>query len=713
MPADKLTEYLGMGERMSAGSSAWTEASRQLALSEAHTLAAESSRAKAANYFAAADSEKRIAHVLAPLAAAGYHFLPDRQWPGSRRAQVDMVVVGPGGLFIVDTKAWKDPVIADGRVFRGQADVTDEFGGLADLAWKTEAALAEIGLAPGEVRPVVVFAGHKGVNASVGGVEIVGEGDIVRHIARRGQRLTASAVEQVLAAAIKHFPLIGAPAPIDVTLPEPIIGPEPALDLDHLPSESDIEAAILEGLLAPPIEEWMTFLHPDQVKLVRRSFNGPSRIRGAAGTGKTVVGLHRAAYLARSQADARVLVTTFVRTLPDVLNNLLGRMAPDVSDRVEFTGVHQFAFKVLDDNGIDVNVKVKLADQAFEDAWQQTNGPLTAIDTSSRYWREELDHVIKGRGLTTFEEYADCARIGRRRRLTLDQRRSVWVLYQRYESLLRARGVHDFADVILLAEAALRANPVVGYTAVIVDEAQDLSCAMIRMLASVAGDGADAFTLIGDGQQTIYPGGYTLAEAGLSVVGRGVIMDVNYRNTAEILALASHVVGDASYVDIEGASANATAITSPRHGDRPLFAKARTRTEHDGKLVQQIRRATQSVSVGWGDVGVLCFTTWQVRDAVMLLRTAGIPVVELTDYDGSQTDAVKVGTIKRAKGLEFKQVLLPWVAEHLMSPVVNDADWTDSQIERAERDRRELFVGVTRARDGVWVGCIAPQSSAA
>ncbi|WP_241976299.1 nuclease-related domain-containing DEAD/DEAH box helicase [Cryobacterium algoricola] len=677
-------------------------------------LAAESSRAKAANYFAAADSEKRIAHVLAPLAAAGYHFLPDRQWPGSRRAQVDMVVVGPGGLFIVDTKAWKDPVVAAGRVFRGQADVTDEFDALADLAWKTEAALAEIGLAPGEVRPIVVFAGHKGVNASVGGVEIVGEGDIVRHIARRGQRLTTSAVERVLAAALTYFPLIGAPAPVDVTLPEPIIAPEPAPDLDHLPNESDIEAAILEGLLAPPIEEWMTFLHPDQAKLVRRSFNGPSRIRGAAGTGKTVVGLHRAAYLARSQADAQVLVTTYVRTLPAVLGNLLARMAPDVADRVEFSGVHQFARKVLDLRGIDVRVNTKAADLAFADAWRQTSAPLTAIEAKSAYWKEELDHVIKGRGLTTFEDYADCARIGRRRRLTVDQRRSVWALYQRYESLLRERGVHDFSDLILLAEATLRAQPLLGYTAVIVDEAQDLSCAMIRMLAAVAGDGADAFTLIGDGQQTIYPGGYTLAEAGLSVAGRGVVMDVNYRNTAEILAVAARIVDGSDYVDIEGATSGAVAMTSPRHGEKPVLVKARTGTEHDGRLVQHIRRITTGVDVGWGDVGVLCFRTSEVKAAVTLLRAAGIPVIELTAYDGRPTDAVKVGTIKRAKGLEFKQVLLPWVAEHLMSPGVRSpGSQIDSTTERDERDRRELFVGVTRARDGVWVGCIATHGSSA
>lgn len=692
---------------MSAGGSAWAEANRQLALADAHTREAAASRTKAANYFAAADSEKRIAKVLAPLAAAGYHFLPDRQWPGSRRAQVDMVMVGPGGLFIIDTKAWADAYVAAGRVFRDQADVTEEFDALADLAWKTEAALADIGLAPGEVRPIVVFAGRKGMKTSVGTVEILGEGDLVAHIARRGQRMSAASVERVLAASLAYFPMVGSPAPVDVSLPEPVIDLEPEPDIAHLPSDEDVDAAILEGLMAPPIEDWMAFLHPDQVKLVRRSFNGPSRIRGAAGTGKTVVGLHRAAYLARSRPDARVLVTTYVRTLPDVLGNLLARMAPEVSDRVEFSGVHAFARRVLDERGIDVNVNAKAADQAFADAWVAASAPLKPIDANPRYWKEELDHVIKGRGLTTFEQYADCARTGRRRGLTFEQRHTVWELYRVYETLLRKRGVHDFADLILLAEAALREKPVEGYTAIVVDEAQDLSCAMIRMLVSIAGEGADAFTLIGDGQQTIYPGGYTLSEAGLSVAGRGVVMDINYRNTAEILMVAAKVVSGSTYIDIEGTTAAASVIASARHGEQPIFERAPTRPAHDARMIQRIRTATQSVAVGWGDIGVLCSTNHHVAQAARLLRAAGIPVIELTDYDGRVTDAVKVGTIKRAKGLEFKRVFLPWVDERLMRVPADAADRSDSELERNDRDRRELFVGITRARDAVWIGSVA------
>lgn len=77
-------------------------------------------------------------------------------------------------------------------------------------------------------------------------------------------------------------------------------------------------------------------------------------------------------------------------------------------------------------------------------------------------------------------------------------------------------------------------------------------------------------------------------------------------------------------------------------------------------------------------------------------------MVLLQDYDGAVTDAIKVGTVKRAKGLEFKQVLLPDVRRTLLEGA--SAPDEPSARERWELARRELYVGMTRARDGLWIG---------
>lgn len=691
---------------MPAGGSADAEARRQLALADAHARAAADARAAAARYALAATTEARTAQVLAPLAAIGHHVLADRQWPGSRRAQVDLVVVGPGGVFIVDTKAWADVSIQADRIFRGQEDVTDDVLRLADLAYTAEGDLAEVGLAPGEVHAVVVLAGRARVDQRVGPVEVVGEGDVLRHIAARGSRLTPVQVDAVLARSVALFPVVGAPAPAPALVPEPVLAPPPEPEQGALLSEEDVQAAILEGILASPIEEWMSFLHPVQAKLVRRSFNGPSRIRGAAGTGKTVVGLHRAAYLARTR-PGRVLVTTFIRTLPDVLEQMLGRMAPDVAGRVEFSGVHEFARRVLDERGVDVRVRPAQVDETFHSAWEAC-GAEAALGGSARqahYWKDEIAHVIKGRGLTRFDLYAELARTGRRYPLSVDQRRAVWRLYEAYDAGLRARRIHDYADVVLLAEAELRRRPLRSpYSAVIVDEAQDLTCAMVRMLHGLVGNEPDGLTLIGDGQQSIYPGAFTLAEVGISIAGRGTVLDVNYRNTAEVLAFAQAMVVGDEFADLEGAVARGDLPAAvPRTGPQPVIEPC-SWSSRDGRLVARVREVASEVGTGLGDVGVLCMTKAGVRAATAALRAAGLPVIDLADYDGVPVDAVKVGTVKRAKGLEFKQVLLADArADDLGGSVPPPGG---AERERWELRRRELYVGMTRARDGLWVGVV-------
>ncbi len=693
---------------MAAGESAGAEARRQLALAEEHARAAAEARATAARYGIAEVTEKATARALAPLTAIGHHLLADRQWPGSRRAQVDLVVVGPGGVFIVDTKAWREVSIHGDRIFRGQQDVTDDVMNLADLAYVAEGDLAEIGLAPGEVRPMVVLAGRSGIDQRVGSVRVMGEKDVLAHIASYGSRLTPVQVDAVLVRALALFPQVGAPAPVIATVQEPVVPlPREEPVQDALLSEDEVNAALLAGILASPIEEWMSFLHPAQAKLVRRSFNGPARIRGAAGTGKTVVGLHRAAYLARTRSG-RVLVTTFVRTLPDVLGHLLVRMAPDVAEFVEFTGVHGWARRLLVERGIRVNVDDRAVRAAFDAAWKSLpkDSALHRSKCDVGYWRDEISKVIKGRGITAFDVYADLPRAGRGYRLSVEQRREVWALFGAYQDELSKRRVHDFDDLILLAEAELRRQPLTdGYAAVIVDEAQDLSAAMVRMLHSLVGDAADGLTLIGDGQQSIYPGGYSLAECGISLAGRGVVLDVNYRNTAEILAFASRMVDGDEFADIEGEIEKGNRPSSvPRRGPEPMIERFGSWKERDAAMVARARAVAREVGTGQGGVGVLCATNRAADHAAEVLRAAGASVVMLTKYNGAPVEAIKVGTIKRAKGLEFKQVLLPDVPAGLVGAPVVPED--PAAREAWDLHRREIYVAMTRARDGLWVGAM-------
>lgn len=694
---------------MPAGDSAAGEAHRQLALAAAHDQAAADARAAASRYGVAAATEQRTARALAPLAAAGYHLLADRRWPGSRRAQVDMVVVGPGGVFVVDTKAWADVTITQDRIVRGQEDVTDDLMTLADLAYRTEGELAEVGLAPGEVHAVAVLAGRQGVDERVGPVHVVGERDVLRLVAKRGSRLGPQQVDAVLARCLAWFGQVSAPAPVSTTLPEPVLpAPRPQADDEPPPlTDAEVQRVMLEGLMAAPVEEWMAFLHPAQARVVRRSFNGPSRIRGAAGTGKTVVGLHRAAYLARTRAG-KVLVTTYIRTLPDVLRQMLTRLAPDVVDRVEMAGVHETAKRVLDERGVVCRIDAKQIAAAWTAAWGRVAGGSIIDDDRHEqdYWHDEVSYVIKGRGLTRWEQYADLPRLGRRRPLGVQQRRVVWDLYQAYDAELRDRGVHDFADQIALAEAELRREPPAErYTAVVVDEAQDLTCMMIRMLHGLVGDVPDGLTLVGDGQQTIYPGGFTLAEAGVSVAGRGTVLDVNYRNTREILQFASMLVRDDEFADIEGATARGDRPAQvPRGGPKPVYVRCASPADRHRRMVARVQEVVAEVGTNFGDVGVLAVSRRGVEAASEALRQAGIPAVNLEQYDGVPVNRVKVGTVKRAKGLEFKQVL---VVDPYASWFTQKAEGLDDvERERREYRLRELYVAMTRARDGLWVASV-------
>ena len=693
-------------------------AERQRRRADEHARLTSVAGQMARNFAASAANEQRLARALIELEPLGYSLLADRKWSGAARATIDAILVGPGGVIIVDSKAWREATFQGGRIYRGGADVTTEIEQLADLVIRAQSGLAEIGLAAGEISAMAVV-GSRFPRTELLGVAMMGEVAALTEIARRGTRLTAEQIARVRTELDKLFPPLttgpitvipsapaaSAPTVDSATAQTPGGGIPLSVDLDTLTTQQ-IQSALLEGIHTAPIEEWMAFLDPAQARLVRRSFTGPSRIRGAAGTGKTVVALHRAAHLARTM-EGRVLVTTVVQTLPRVLSALMLRLAPDVAERIDFCSVHSFARDVLVQRGRPVVIDAVSADRVFKDLWERDgkSGPLGAIDPAPGYWQEEIASVLKGRGLNNFTQYAELPRTGRRRPLNYEQRIAMWTLYVAYEEAIAARNILDWEDVVLEAEASLTATPLRGYAAVVVDEAQDLSCAMVRMLHSVVGDRPDGLNLVGDGRQTIYPGGYTLAEAGVSISGRSVVLSHNYRNTVEIAEFASSIVEGDQPADIDDGSPVDDLAELSRRGPRPVYTVFPSRSLHDTSLVARITHlvAEPNSTTSYGDIAVLALYSWHAQEAAEALEAAGIPVILLEKYDGTPTNAVKVGTIKRAKGLEFAEVLVARTPAHLVEPTFpSDAD--DAALERRALQRRELYVAMTRARDGLWVG---------
>jgi hypothetical protein len=469
------------------------------------------------------------------------------------------------------------------------------------------------------------------------------------------------------------------------------------------------EPEFLADVLNRPIEDWMIFLHPDQRAMVSRHFEGPARVRGSAGTGKTVVGLHRAAWLARRHREAGearpVLFTTFIRSLPPVFESLYLRLPGTQAGEVEFVHLHRLASQVCAAAGDRQVTAPKRIDGAFTTAFESTvvrGTPLSDAGFGRQYLRDEITSVIKGRGLTSLSTYLEVERTGRRAPMARRHREQVWELMAAWDAEMARQGTVDFADVVLRARDHARALPKPGYSAAIVDEAQDLSLAPARALVNAPEtvDRPNGLLLLGDGAQRIYAGGFKLRQAGVEVRGRTTVLKVNYRNTGEIIGTALAVAGDGSVDDLgEQFRRGEQAAESPRHGVRPRLVEAASFAGQVDEFVRQIGELIGTDRVGPGDVGVLVSTNWMADRVIRRLEQAGIRAQALDRYDGRPNDLVKVGTYHRGKGLEFKPVFLPGLSKGTFprSPGPDQSD--EEAAEARDLAISQLFVAMTRARD--------------
>ncbi|MCC6242133.1 MAG: UvrD-helicase domain-containing protein [Gemmatimonadaceae bacterium] len=466
----------------------------------------------------------------------------------------------------------------------------------------------------------------------------------------------------------------------------------------------------LEQALAFPWEKWSVFLHPAQRDLVERQFSGPARVAGSAGTGKTVVALHRAVHLARRHPNARILLTTFSITLARMLRQKLHRLVGDavsLGDRITVDAVDE--------------VGIALYEQSFGTPMVAQPGMIRSLLATlsrdvgghtfpDRFIEQEWTDVVDEWQLRTWEAYRDVARLGRRSRLSEKQRASIWPIFARAQQRLHDGGLVTKAGLLaeLSHEIAIRGDRPFDF--VVVDEAQDVSVPQLRFFAALAGTKADGLFFAGDLGQRIFQTPFSWKSIGVDVRGRSSTLRVNYRTSHQIRRQADLLL-DSEMQDVDGVVEIRGGTVSVFNGAEPDVRVLSSEREETSIVAEWIR-ARIAEGIVPGEIGVFVRSSEQVARATEAVIGAGLSVTTPAAGVDPEPGKVVLMPMHHAKGLEFRVVVIAACDDDvlpLQSRVESVTDESDLR-EVYDTERHLLYVACTRARDHLLVTAVSPGS---
>ena len=471
----------------------------------------------------------------------------------------------------------------------------------------------------------------------------------------------------------------------------------------------------LKRIMAEPLEKWRIFLHPTQRKIVNRDFLGPARVLGGAGTGKTVVAMHRAKRLAADLPTGKqVLFTTYTRNLADDIRENLRKIASvDQMKRIEVINLDAWVASFLHDQGYEYNISYgDELDKVWVDAIAQAGG---ALDYTKNFYIDEWIKVVQAQEAYTKEKYIKASRIGRGLRLDRIKRMKVWEVFEEYMNLLDERKLRDSEFAMYECRIILEKQFSAGrYDHIIVDEGQDLSPSAFRLIRALAGEPHqnDIF-IVGDAHQRIYRNKAILSKCGINVRGRARKLRINYRTTEEIRKYAFGLLKGVSFDDMDEEYDDGDNCQSLTHGEKPVIQKFNTPEDEMEFIVKEIKDL-EVAGVPRKDICLVARTHKLINGYKDGLRNNGIDVFEITTnkVDDRSRDEVRIATMHRVKGLEFNYIFAAGVNNKALPNGVRSDFSDDVSLEEFETEEKcLLYVALTRARAGAYVTCYGTMSN--
>ncbi len=467
----------------------------------------------------------------------------------------------------------------------------------------------------------------------------------------------------------------------------------------------------LAAILNAPLEKWRVFLHPKQRKLVERDWNGPVRVLGGAGTGKTVVALHRAKWLLENRftdKNDRILFTTFTKNLAaDIQQNLSKICSADTMKRIEVVNLDKWVLNFLNQQGYQSQIAY---DSRTAPLWEKAiEQAPTELGFPSSFYREEWEEVIQPQAITSMEEYISASRLGRGVRLNRASRKLIWPVFEEYSLSLSANKLREPEDAMRDAAVILTSQgAVLSYKAIIVDEAQDMGLhafKLIRQMMPESLNKNDIF-IVGDGHQRIYRRKVILSRAGIKITGRSAKLRINYRTTEENRNWAVRILEGLPVDDLDGNLDDQKGYKSLLHGAWPEVKNFPSFEQEIVFLVDYLTRF-QKENGSLQDVCLVARSKSLLDQYEAALGQKGIKACRISRDKAEDRAAagVRLATMHRVKGLEFDRVIIAAVNDGVVPEPKAIQETMDSAIQKADelKERSLLYVAATRAKKEVLI----------
>ncbi len=515
-------------------------------------------------------------------------------------------------------------------------------------------------------------------------------------------RLPAEAAEALLALATGSVPEPSAQVTDDV---DPFAHPDAQRRFRVMSNVDELQRA-----LEFPWEKWTIFLHPAQRDIVERSYNGPARVSGSAGTGKTIVALHRAAYLARRHRDARVLLTTFSDALANALRRKLERLVGNdevVIGRITVRAIDAVAIALFADR---LGVPQIAGESDIQSLLKEASANADDHRFSDRFLFSEWTEVVDAWQIDSREAYRDVPRLGRKTRLGEKQRQLLWSIFEGVRLGLDKRQLLTLPMVLAKVAEHCRTADDRLYEFCVMDEAQDVNVVQLKLLAALGEARPDALFFAGDLGQRIFQTPFSWRSLGVDVRGRSNTLRINYRTSHQIRRQADRLLPP-ELSDVDGNAESRRGTVSVFNGPEPMIVAAASVDEEINVITIWLKdRSAEGLQPD--EIGVFVRSPAELERVRRAVSAAGLDAIELDNTFAASSKQVAISTMHLAKGLEFRAVVVAACDDEvvpLQSRIERVAD--DADLEEVyNTERHLLYVACTRARDHLLITGVEPVS---